>query len=114
MSFWGHSGVKYAQVAPSASFEFYNYLLSWGASVGETAVFSDFMGDQTSIQQMNMGMEKDEVREWLLGFDQAVLKHNMTMQMCMQLPSNLMQVYHFRPHLHSMWKRIATVELTQS
>jgi hypothetical protein len=30
-------------------------------------------------------------REWLLGFDAATLKHNMTMQMCMQLPSNLMQ-----------------------
>ena len=91
MNFWGHSGVTYAQPAPSASFEFYDYLLSWGESVGETAVFSDFMGDQTSIQQMNMGLERDEVRDWLLGFDAATLKHHMTMQMCMQLPSNLMQ-----------------------
>lgn len=91
MNFWGHSGVTYAQPAPSASFAFYDYLLSWGESVGETAVFSDFLGDQTSIQQMNMGFERDEVRDWLLGFDQATLKHHMTMQMCMQLPSNLMQ-----------------------
>ena len=36
--------------------------------------------------------EGDAVREWLLGFDKATLKHGMTMQMCMQLPSNLMQV----------------------
>jgi hypothetical protein len=48
--------------APSASFAFYDYLLEWGESVGETLVFSDFMGDQTSIQQMNMGFEHDEVR----------------------------------------------------
>ena len=38
-----------------------------------------------------MGLETDEVREWLLGFDKATLKHDMTMQMCMQLPSNLLQ-----------------------
>ena len=36
-----------------------------------------FMGDQTSIQQMNMGLEQDEVRQWLLGFDAATLKHGM-------------------------------------
>ena len=42
---------------------------------------------------MNMDVaEGDAVREWLLGFDKATLKHGMTMQMCMQLPSNLMQV----------------------
>lgn len=61
--------------------------------VSRLQVFSDFLGDQTSIQQMNMDVaEGDAVREWLLGFDKATLKHGMTMQMCMQLPSNLMQV----------------------
>ena len=38
---------------------------------------AQFMGDQTSIQQMNMGLEEDEVRQWLLGFDAATLKHGM-------------------------------------
>ena len=70
-------GVNYSQPKPSAAFAFYDYLLTWGESVGETAVFSDFMGDQTSIQQMNMGLEQDEVRQWLLGFDAATLKHGM-------------------------------------
>jgi hypothetical protein len=37
MSFWGHRGVTYAQPRPNESFAFYDYLLSWGASVGETA-----------------------------------------------------------------------------
>jgi hypothetical protein len=91
MSFWGHTGVNYSQPTPAAASAFYDYLLSWGASVGETAVFSDFMGDQTSIHQMNMGLEHDQIREWLLAFDAATLKHKMTMQMCMQLPSNLLQ-----------------------
>ena len=40
----GHSGVQYAQPAPNESFAFYDYLLSWGASVGETAVRSNAVG----------------------------------------------------------------------
>jgi hypothetical protein len=92
MNFWGHGGVHYAQPSPAQSFAFYDALLTWGQSVGEAAVFSDFLGDQTSIQQMNMDLvDGDAVRQWLLGFDAATLKHNMTMQMCMELPSNLLQ-----------------------
>ena len=34
-------GVNYSQPKPSAAFAFYDYLLTWGESVGETAVFSD-------------------------------------------------------------------------
>ena len=30
MNFWGHGGVTYAQPKPSTSFEFYDYLLTWG------------------------------------------------------------------------------------
>ena len=41
--------------------------LEWGKSVGQTAVFSDFLGDQTSIHQQNMEMgHVDEVREEML------------------------------------------------
>ena len=44
MNFWGHSGVNYSEPQPAAAFDFYDDLLKWGHSVGQIAVFSDFMG----------------------------------------------------------------------
>ena len=40
---------------------------------------------------MNMDLDYDHIRQWMLGFDLASRKYNMTMQLCMELPSNLMQ-----------------------
>ncbi|XP_062516980.1 uncharacterized protein LOC134192275 [Corticium candelabrum] len=78
-----------ANVEPHQSYQFYDYIMSqYSRSMGAYEV--DFL-DFQFLLFLELQEQVDAAEIWMKGMTDAALKHNVSVQLCMELPSDLLQ-----------------------
>lgn len=80
----GYARGPIANVVPSQSYKFYDYIMSQhNQSMGAYEV--DFL-DFQFLPFLQLQQQIDWSEMWMKGMADAALKHNVSMQLCMELP----------------------------